>query len=123
MSRRGQRPGSVSAKGATAVALSVGIIACVALRFHGQWGWLPAYLVAVQLPAFLLYAYDKLAAKRGRSRISERTLHLCALAGGSPAAYGAQLAFRHKTRKKSFRRVFWLLVVIQAALLVWSLWR
>ncbi|GAB3605866.1 hypothetical protein GCM10027413_12750 [Conyzicola nivalis] len=56
---------------------------------------------------FVVYAIDKRAARTGRHRISENTLHLLALLGGWPAAVIAQQTLRHKTAKRSFRAVFW----------------
>lgn len=61
--------------------------------------------------AFVVYGADKSAARRGARRTPESTLHLLALLGGWPGAYIAQRAFRHKTRKQSFQRVFVLTVV------------
>lgn len=109
--------------GATATAVFAATALWLTLLFKTNWPWLPSYLLAAQLPAFLLYGFDKRAAIKKNPRVPERTLHVCALAGGSPAAYIAQLLFRHKTQKKSFQRVFWLLVVAQASLLAWALLR
>ncbi len=72
-------------------------------------------LGVVNLVTLLLYGYDKVAASRGWWRVAERTLHLFALLGGSPAAFAAQKMFRHKSVKPSFRRVFWGIVVLQVA--------
>ena len=121
--RRGARSGWLTPQGATGTILFAALALWLALRFKAGWPWLPSYLLAAQLPAFLLYGYDKRAAIKKSRRIPERTLHLCAFGGGSPAAYIAQLLFRHKTQKKSFRRVFWFLVVAQASLLAWALLR
>lgn len=64
------------------------------------------------IAAFLAYALDKSAAKGSRWRTRERTLHLLALAGGWPGAIIAQESLRHKTRKKSFRALFWVTVTL-----------
>ncbi len=68
---------------------------------------------------FLAYALDKSAARRNAWRVPEKTLHILSLAGGWPGALLAQQVFRHKTRKASFRAVFWLTVVVNVAWLVW----
>ena len=68
--------------------------------------------LAASLAAFLAYAFDKSAAKGGRWRTSESTLHLLALAGGWPGALLAQQFLRHKSVKASFRSVFWGTVVL-----------
>lgn len=72
-------------------------------------------LGGVNAATLVLYAYDKAASRRSWRRVSERTLHLFALAGGSPAAFVGQRLFRHKTAKPRFQLVFWTIVVLQAA--------
>lgn len=69
--------------------------------------------------AFLAYAIDKHAALHDRWRISEGALHMFSLAGGWPGAMLGQLAFRHKTRKQSFRTVFWMTVLLNCGAFVW----
>jgi uncharacterized membrane protein YsdA (DUF1294 family)/cold shock CspA family protein len=71
--------------------------------------------------AFAAYAVDKSAARAGRRRTPESSLHLLGLLGGWPGALVAQLLFRHKSKKPSFRRTFWMTVVLNCALLVWLL--
>jgi uncharacterized membrane protein YsdA (DUF1294 family) len=65
--------------------------------------------------AFLLYWMDKRAALTDAWRTPENTLHLCALVGGWPGAVVAQQVLRHKTRKESFRAVFWMTVLLSCA--------
>jgi uncharacterized membrane protein YsdA (DUF1294 family) len=72
-----------------------------------------AYLIGINLTTFLMYASDKQRAVYNRSRIPEVVLHLLALAGGSAAAFLAQISFRHKTRKRSFRIIFIAIVWVQ----------
>lgn len=69
------------------------------------------YLV-LSAVAFVAYAIDKSAARRGARRTPESTLHLLALLGGWPGALLAQQFLRHKSTKASFRAVFWATVVI-----------
>lgn len=69
---------------------------------------------------FSLYGYDKRAARQGDWRISERVLHLLALAGGWPGGLAGQMLFRHKTRKTSFQVCFWLTVLVNSAMLLYS---
>jgi len=64
---------------------------------------------------FVAYWADKSAARHGRGRTSERTLHILALGGGWPGALVAQRVFRHKTRKQPFRGIFWVTVVSNCA--------
>ena len=79
------------------------------LGFH----LLYAYLLSVNLVTFLMYGSDKYRAVNHRPRIPEIVLHLLALAGGSLGALLAQLIFRHKTRKWSFKIIFIIIVIVQ----------
>jgi uncharacterized membrane protein YsdA (DUF1294 family) len=79
----------------------------VAYLVLGLAWWLPVLYGAASLITFAAYGIDKSAARRGAARISEQTLLLLGLAGGWPGALVAQQLFRHKTRKRSFRRAFW----------------
>lgn len=74
------------------------------------------YLAASSL-TFLVYAWDKSAARAGAQRTPEKTLHVLALAGGWPGALIAQQTLRHKSRKESFRAAFWATVVLNCGLL------
>lgn len=65
------------------------------------------------------YAFDKSAAMNRRWRTQEQTLHLLELAGGWPGAWLAQVLFRHKSRKTSFRIEFWSCVAFNLAALLW----
>jgi uncharacterized membrane protein YsdA (DUF1294 family) len=86
-------------------------------------GWLPPAVPIVygvaSITAAIVYAADKSAAMRNQWRTPERTLHLLALVGGWPGALVAQTVFRHKSRKPSFRIVFWTTVALNCAALAW----
>jgi uncharacterized membrane protein YsdA (DUF1294 family)/cold shock CspA family protein len=100
-----------------AIPLFVGIYALVVWR----WGFsLPVLLsyFGLSLVAFFLYAVDKSAAKSGRRRTSEKTLHLFSLAGGWPGALVAQQLLRHKTSKQSFIYAFWFTVLVNVGAFV-----
>lgn len=71
------------------------------------------------LVAVVAYRRDKAAAQDGAWRTPEGTLHLLALIGGWPGALLAQRLYHHKTRKPSFRFVFWLTVLGNCAALLW----
>ena len=58
------------------------------------------YLIGINLTAFIVFGLDKGRARAGKWRVSERTLLLLSLAGGSLGALSAMLLFRHKTRKE-----------------------
>jgi len=78
----------------------------------------PFYL-AVSLVTFILYAVDKSAAQNGSWRTQESTLHLFSLLGGWPGAIIAQQTLRHKSKKQSFRAVFWVTVILNIGLFIW----
>lgn len=68
---------------------------------------------------FFLYARDKSAAQNGDWRVSEGTLHIFSLLCGWPGAAIAQQKLRHKTKKTSFRIVFWITVLANSGGLAW----
>ena len=74
----------------------------------------------INLVAMIMYAYDKMMARKGDRRISERTLLLMALIGPFGAMAGMKW-FRHKTRKLKFKLVplFALVHVLMAFLLLY----
>jgi len=69
----------------------------------------------MSLLTFVLYKDDKYRAKRGDWRTSERTLHLCELAGGWLGGFIAQRRLRHKSIKRSYQVVFWVIVALHIA--------
>ena len=82
---------------------------------------LPAYFVAINAVTVLAYGYDKRIAGGTRTRVPEWTLHLLALAGGTPGGLLGQALFRHKTQKWSFKVWFWTIAAVQAlAIGVWA---
>ncbi len=60
------------------------------------------YLSAVNLAGFLLCGMDKARARRRQRRISERTLFVTALLGGSAGLLLGMGIFRHKSRRPKF---------------------
>lgn len=77
--------------------------------------FIPYHLAAINLATFTAYGVDKRAAVKGSWRVSEAKLHTLELLGGWPGAFIAQKIFRHKTKKKSFRIMFWLMLILQIA--------
>jgi len=88
-------------------------------------GVLPKLLLwlycAASLLAFGLYARDKSSARLSRQRTPEAALHWVALLGGWPGALLAQQLLRHKSKKQSFRLVFWLTVLLNVGPLMYGL--
>ncbi len=81
------------------------------------------YLELINLIAFALFGIDKRRAKRGKWRIPEGTLILCAVLGGGIGALAGMLVFRHKTRKPRFTvgvPVIMGMQLILALLLLWA---
>jgi len=104
------------------------IIACLFLGTTGVLTvlskipeWVFGFYAIGSLITFVLYAIDKSAARRNAWRISEDKLHFFALVGGWPGALIAQQILRHKTKKVSFRSVFWVTVVVNIGLVAWFL--
>jgi len=71
-----------------------------------------AYLACINLTTLLVYGFDKFMAIRRKRRISEKTLHLLPLGGGTLGAIASQLIFRHKTRKKKFQLITFTIVAL-----------
>ena len=74
------------------------------------------YLLAVNITSFLLYGIDKYKAKKGRWRISEATLLLMAVIGGSIVAWGGMRIWHHKTMHKMFKYGIPVIIIFQVAL-------
>lgn len=77
--------------------------------------FIPYHLVFINLATFMAYGADKRAAIRGDRRIPEMNLHALEFLGGWPGALIGQKVFHHKTKKKSFQAMFWLMLVLQIA--------
>jgi uncharacterized membrane protein YsdA (DUF1294 family) len=75
-------------------------------------------LVALNLFTMLRFRDDKQRAVAGERRISEAHLLGLALVGGSPGALAARRMFRHKTRKQPFSTWLFLIVAIQAGVMI-----
>lgn len=78
-----------------------------------------AYLLIVNIIAFLMYGIDKLKAKRDSWRIPEKTLIGAALIGGSSGAFLGMQVFHHKTKKIKFFLGVPLIFLIQAGVLIY----
>lgn len=74
--------------------------------------WVAAAYLVASFAAFVAYAIDKSAARAGRWRTPESTLHAFGMACGWPGALLAQQFLRHKSSKPSFVAAFWVTVAI-----------
>jgi uncharacterized membrane protein YsdA (DUF1294 family) len=110
---------------ALACTLVLALLLVILLRFpwSSWYHLLAAWLAAINLVAFTYYGLDKRQAQRQGPRVPEVVLHGLAFAGGTLGAYLGMMVFRHKTVKTSFRLMFWLIAVLQTALVVAVLYR
>ncbi len=79
------------------------------------------YLIAVNVPTFVIYGADKWKASRGRWRVPESVLMWLAVLGGSVGALVAMWLFHHKTLKNKFRYGVPAILAVQVAIffIVW----
>jgi len=75
------------------------------------------YIVGVNILAFLVYGIDKWKAKNGSWRISEATLLLLAIIGGSIGALLGMKVWHHKTMHKKFKYGIPAILIIQIILI------
>jgi uncharacterized membrane protein YsdA (DUF1294 family)/cold shock CspA family protein len=117
------RPEPVS--GSALPRVVVASVAFAVLLVAGLLEKLPLVVVYIYVAmsgiAFFAYAFDKSAARRGRWRTKESSLHALALFGGWPGALMAQGVFRHKSSKAEFLVMFWVTVIANCGLLAWLL--
>ena len=74
------------------------------------------YLLVVNTLTFLLYGIDKYKATKARWRISEATLLMMAVIGGSIGAWAGMRLWHHKTMHKKFKYGIPLIILLQVAL-------
>ena len=77
------------------------------------------YLIVINVVTFLVYGIDKWKAKKGNWRISEATLLMLAVIGGSIGALLGMKVWHHKTMHKKFEYGLPLILLAQIALLVY----
>lgn len=77
------------------------------------------YLFAINAVAFIVYGIDKYKAKHAKWRISEATLLLFAIIGGSIGAWCGMKAWHHKTMHKKFKYGVPVIFILQVVLAVW----
>lgn len=73
------------------------------------------HLLCINFVTFVAYGCDKRAATRGSWRVPEAHLHALEFLGGWIGAFLGQKFFRHKTKKRSFQAMFWLMLPLQCA--------
>ncbi|MCU7553768.1 cold shock and DUF1294 domain-containing protein, partial [Alteromonas sp. ASW11-19] len=101
--RYAREPGRVTPQQARSVTLpavltvNVASVLLLSVSLHKVPDPLLYVYLAASLLAFMMYGYDKSAAKAGRRRTPENHLHLLSLLGGWPGGLLAQKVFRHKS--------------------------
>ena len=79
-----------------------------------------AYLVIINVVTFFMYGIDKWKAKRSKWRVSEATLLMLAVIGGSIGAWLGMKVWHHKTLHKKFRYGIPIIILLQIALLLFT---
>lgn len=82
--------------------------------FDLVWSW----LIAITVITFFTFGYDKAIADTKRTRVPEFILLALTFLGGTIGAILGRIVFKHKTSKASFRVKFWVVLLVQIALLV-----
>ena len=77
------------------------------------------YLLGINIVTCGVYGIDKLKARRGWWRISEATLLLLAVVGGSLGAWAGMRLWHHKTMHRKFRYGVPLILLLQVALVLY----
>ena len=76
------------------------------------------YLVGINVFAFFIYGIDKYLAVKNKYRISEYSLFILSIFGGSIGSLLGMRVFHHKTRKVFFwivnflTLIIWILIII-----------
>ena len=81
--------------------------------------YLAYYLLVINAVAFIMYGIDKYKAKKAKWRISEATLLLLAVLGGSIGAWMGMKVWHHKTMHKKFKYGIPAILLIQIALMAY----
>ena len=79
------------------------------------------YVLSINLIGLLVMYIDKKKAKYGRWRISEKTLLIIALIGGSIGTITGMYWFRHKTQKLKFTLGFPTILISETIIITYFL--
>lgn len=78
------------------------------------------HLICINFTTFIAYGVDKRAAVNHQWRIPENDLHMLEFLGGWIGAFIGQKFFRHKTAKRSFQNMYYLMIIMEIAV-IWFL--
>lgn len=79
------------------------------------------YIIIINLILFILMGIDKRKAKLHKWRISEKTLFIFSLLGGSIGGILGIYAFKHKTRHLKFTFGFPIILILQLIIIYFYL--
>ena len=86
---------------------------------------LAVYLPTISLISIILCIYDKIVSGKNnvKLRITESTLMLSAILGGSAAMFLCMILIRHKTNHLKFMLGIPLIIIVQVAAILFLLYR
>ena len=87
-----------------------------------MWKYFVIFILAMTIITFVAFGVDKWKAKNDKWRTPESTLFQLAIFGGSVGALLGMQVWRHKTQHWSFRLGIPIILLLQAAGLVWFFW-
>lgn len=88
------------------------------------YGFAALYFLFISLITVCITAADKIKAKKGKRRISERALFILAFLGGSLSEYITMKVIRHKTLHKRFMIGLPVIIFLQiSAVIFLVLWQ
>lgn len=77
------------------------------------------YILCINVVTLIVYGIDKYKAKKAKWRISEATLLLLAILGGSIGAWIVMKIWHHKTMHKKFKYGVPAILLIQIAAMIY----
>ncbi len=84
-----------------------------------MWKYFVIFILVMSVITFFVFGWDKWKTKNDKWRTPESTLFLLAIFGGSVGALLGMQVWRHKTQHWSFRLGIPIILILQAAGLVW----
>lgn len=78
------------------------------------------YLAVINIVSAIVCVYDKIMAIKGRYRVSEATLILLSVLGGSVLMLVAMKLIRHKTKHKKFMLGIPIIIILQLVILFFA---
>lgn len=86
---------------------------------HTLFDFLTLYITAINAVTFATYGIDKYKAKKGKWRISEATLLMMAVIGGSIGAWSGMKVWHHKTMHQKFKYGIPVILLLHIAAIIY----